>query len=290
MKTALIDIGSNTIRLVIYENNKEIKNTAVYAGLISDVSDGKISPEGIFKIISALNSMKKTATEYECGDIYAFATASLRDISDKDGLCGCIYESTGIKIEIISAEKEAYYDFLGLKSVLNIDSGAAFDLGGGSCQIIVFEKNLPRESASFKIGSQRLYDEFVSGVIPSEEEIGAVRRYVRRCISDMALLKGIGCEKIYAMGGAVFALCALKEKYFPSGSSCLTKNDFKNIMTLSEDKIKAVVPKRLKTVIPAAATMLEILNYTAAEQICATGAGVRDGILAEKTDGMAKNA
>ena len=87
MKTALIDIGSNTIRLVIYDGKKEIKNTAVYAGLISDVYEGEISQEGIFKIVSALRSMKKTANEYSCDEIYAFATASLRDISDKDGLC-----------------------------------------------------------------------------------------------------------------------------------------------------------------------------------------------------------
>lgn len=290
MKTALIDIGSNTIRLVIYDEKKEIKNTAVYAGLISDVYEGEISQEGIFKIVSALRSMKKTANEYSCDEIYAFATASLRDISDKDGLCDFIYQATGIKIDIISEQKEAYYDYMGLRSIYDDENCVAFDLGGGSCQIIVCEKNSPREVKSFKIGSQRLCDCFVSEVLPNEDECGAIRRCVRRAVSDMVLLKGIGCSRVFAMGGAVFALTKLKRECLQSDGEYLTKDDLEKITHLSHEKIEAIVPKRLKTVIPAAYTMLEILEYTGAERIIATPVGVRDGILEEKLSEKAKNA
>ena len=283
MKTALIDIGSNTIRLVVYDGAKEIENVADYAGLISDVSEGEISAEGIFKIVCALNRMKKIALEHECDNIYAFATASLRDISDKDGLISYIYENTGINMEIISAEREAQYDFLGIRSICTDENGVAFDLGGGSCQIIVYEKNFPRESASFKIGSRKLYDEFVGGVLPSDEEKIKISRFVRRSISDMPILKGFSDGKeIYAMGGAVFALCSLAKKYFSLNENVLDEKILCKICTLTESEITTVVPKRLNTVIPAALTMTELIKYSTASRIVATSVGVRDGILSDK--------
>jgi len=120
MRIALIDIGSNTIRLVVYDGDKEIENTADHAGLVAEVSEGKITPAGISKLTTALVSMKKRAIELGSEKIYAFATASLRDIEDKEGLISFIEETSGIKIEIISGESEAMYDY-----VVNRD----YDLG-----------------------------------------------------------------------------------------------------------------------------------------------------------------
>ena len=279
MKNALIDIGSNTIRLVIYDNLKEIENVADYAGLIADVKDGMISAGGIAKIICALTKMKKTSADFGCENIYAFATASLRDIQDKESLVEAIKQATGLQIDIISGEAEAEYDYGGLKAVNNIRDGAAFDLGGGSCQLMVFKNNSVEQSVSLPIGSLKLYTDLITNILPSADEVNKISSKVAKELGAIEKLSQCGFEEIFAMGGAVFALCALDKNYLGGNGTTLTKDSLTGIMTLSHDDILKLVPKRDKTVVPAAITMLEILKFSGAKRIVATPAGVRDGIL-----------
>ena len=281
MINALIDIGSNTIRLVVYEGFKEIENYAEYAGLIADVSNGEISPVGIGKIITALLSMRKRAETLCASNIYAFATASLRDIEDKESLVSCIKAATGIEVEMISGEAEAYYDYLGLKKVDNIQDGAAFDLGGGSCQIMVFRNDNVEGAVSLPLGGLKLHTEFVKGNIPSSDEREQLAEYVKSKVLSFKPFINCGFSRLCAMGGSVFALDSLAKVYF--GDDCRLDGEvLKKLCTLTEEQICNVVPKRLKTVVPAAIVMLELLETSGAEEIVITTAGVRDGILFSK--------
>lgn len=279
MRTALIDIGSNTIRFVAYQQDKQIENFAEHAGLIADVSEGKISANGISKLVNALTAMNKRAAELQCDNVYAFATASLRSIDDKKGLSDYIRSASGVEIDFISGEQEAMYDFEGLRSMYSESSGAAFDLGGGSCQLMYYEKDKVREFKSLPIGSLKLYTEYVSGEIPTAEEKGRIARSVRARLSDLALLKNCGAPKLYAMGGAGFALAKISAHLFGGDGKTLTRDELGKITEVSEAELLSIVPKRVKTAIPAAVTMLEILKFTHAGEIEVTSAGVRDGIL-----------
>lgn len=278
MRNALVDIGSNTIRLVVFDGNIEIENYVEYAGLIADVSDGEISPVGIGKIVKALLTMKNKAIEYGAENIYAFATASLRDINDKESLVSFVKNATGIEIEIISGDKEAYYDYLGLKNINNITDGIAFDLGGGSCQLLVFRNENVEGSVSFPLGGLKLHTDFVKGNVPDSLEMSAISDYVKSKLITFKPFENCGFQNIYAMGGSVFALSSLKNKYF----GCDAKLDaeiLKKICTLSEEQIREVAEKRLRSVIPAALVMIELLEFSGAKEIIISEAGVRDGIL-----------
>ncbi len=277
MRNALIDIGSNTIRLVVYEDMKEIYNEAHYAELIKEVFDGKITEGGIIKLFKSLSYMKQKSEELNVENIYAFATASLRDIEDKDALIKEIKNLTGIEIKIISSEKEAYYDFLGLKSAYNVDEGLAFDLGGGSCQLMSFSGGTVREAISVPIGSLKLHSLFVKDILPTEEEQKKILEYTRRQISSLKEFNGFGT--IHAMGGAIFALSALSDKYLDGAP--VSKETLREITKLTYDEICEVVPKRVKTVIPASLTMMSILQLSGAKTIVPAQASVRDGIIYE---------
>ena len=280
MRVSLIDIGSNTIRLVIYEDGREILNIANHANLISAVRNGEMSVEGLSKLVSCLKEMKIKIKEHKCDDTYAFATASLRDISDKESLCSCVKELTGIEIDIISGDEEAIYDYLGLKKLHGVESGMAFDLGGGSCQIIVYDNGEVKGHKSLKIGSLKLYGDFVSGLLPDRNEKEKISAHVKEQLLGLEYAENTGCERIYAMGGAAYALMQLSERYF--GGEKLDVNTLQKITELSESEILAVCPKRLKTVIPAAVTVIEILNFSKSMYLYPTTAGVRDGIYMSK--------
>ncbi|MBP3361359.1 MAG: hypothetical protein J6N52_10930 [Clostridia bacterium] len=279
MRTALIDIGSNTIRFVAYQQDRQIENFAEHAGLIADVSGGRISPAGISKLVKALTAMNKRAAELECDTVYAFATASLRNIEDKRSLSDYIRSVTGTEIDFISGEQEAMYDFAGLRSMYNESSGAAFDLGGGSCQLIYYERDKVCEFKSLPIGSLKLYTAYVNGEIPTEEEKSRIARRVRIELSKLALLKQCGADKLYAMGGAGFALAKVSAVLFGGDGKRLSCQELEKIAGVTAQELLSIVPKRVRTAIPAAVTMIEILKFTGAAEIEVTEAGVRDGIL-----------
>ncbi len=284
MISALIDIGSNTIRLVVYDNDKEIENYADYAGLIADVSDGEISIVGIGKIIKALKMMKERAEKLGSETVYAFATASLRDIKEKDELVSFIKDATGIEIEIITGEAEAYYDYMGLQMVNNVTDGAAFDLGGGSCQIMVFRNNQVDASVSLPLGGLRIHTDYVKGTLPDTDEKIKISDYVRDTVAKFTPFVSCGYDKLYAMGGSVFAIRSIAETYF--GSDCrLTEGVLRRICSLSEEELYKVAPKRIKSVVPAAIVMSELLKASGANEVVPTEAGVRDGILFSKVLG-----
>ncbi len=281
MINALIDIGSNTIRLVVYDGEKEIYNHADYAELIKEVSGGKITENGVLKLCKSLMSMKVKSKAYRAKSIYAFATASLRDIEDKNALIKQIKEVTGIDIEIISSEKEAYYDFLGIKSLKNASEGLAFDLGGGSCQLMSFSDGEVKETVSLPIGSLKLHSLFVNNVLPATEEAEKIADFTKNQLNCLKQFNGY--EVIYGMGGAVFALSALSAEYFEGSAICM--ETLEKLTKLSVDEINAVAPKRIKTVIPAAITMMSILRLSGAKVITPVEASVRDGIIYEMMHG-----
>ena len=277
MRNALIDIGSNTIRLVVYDGIAEIYNEAHYAELIKEVFDGKITEGGIIKLFKSLSYMKQKSEELNAENIYAFATASLRDIEDKDSLVKEIKNLTGIEIKIISSEKEAYYDFLCLKNTNNINEGLAFDLGGGSCQLMSFSDGTVKETISVPIGSLKLHSLFVKDCLPTQEEQEEILKYTSGQISCLKRFKGY--DIIHGMGGAIFALSALSDKYLEGAP--VSMETLSEITKLTFDEICEIVPKRVKTVIPAALTMMSILSLSGAKTIVPAKAGVRDGIIYE---------
>ena len=88
MKIGVIDIGSNTIRLAVYDSEtlEVIKDGVNYAGLIAYVDRNEISEEGKRVLCSGVEEMREVAEGEECEKIIAFATASLRDITDPQSL------------------------------------------------------------------------------------------------------------------------------------------------------------------------------------------------------------
>ena len=107
----IIDIGSNTIRLVTYDKRKAVSNFGVNSEIISDTKNGILSGCGIDKLCDAiLDLIKKRENE----EIYAFGTYAMRVLRNKEEVEKRVFEKTGINIDILSGKQEAEYDFYGL--------------------------------------------------------------------------------------------------------------------------------------------------------------------------------
>lgn len=295
MKHAVIDVGSNTIRMVIYnvdgENLEEVAHERDFAGLITYVTDEKLSDEGKNRIISTLNKMAEVCRQEECENICCFATASLRNVKNIDSVLEEILNKTGIKMSIISGEDEARYDFLGLLCEIDETSGIGFDLGGGSCQLFKFSESKLEFFKSLKIGGQVIYKNFVSGDIPTKEEMHKIYDYIHSELSALPKLKDNNNQVIYAMGGAArnAAKYELITKNITSSLKgfILSKERLVDIcykVTQTEDgkqSLTEIIPDRLTTLIPGIITIIAILDFTGADKIKIVTNGVREGFVYE---------
>lgn len=168
MFIASIDIGSNTVLMLISEVDLEMKNFRPVKNYYRIPRLGKglsrdqnISEEKIVELISILDKFKNEAEKFGCENIICVATNAMRVAKNKDEIIARVFESNSIKINIISGEEEASLSFLGATSSLNTSKYFVIDIGGGSTELILGTKKGIEIKKSFPIGVVSFFEKFV---------------------------------------------------------------------------------------------------------------------------------
>ncbi|MGN0374254.1 MAG: hypothetical protein ACI4EN_02050, partial [Butyrivibrio sp.] len=217
-KKAIVDIGSNSMRMVMYEidgnHYKKIIDEKTFSGLITEIKKDKMTDIGLSKFCYFLNYVKELCRIADCSDITCFATSAMRKVSNKEEIIALTKLKTGITMVILSEEEETYYDCVSILSKVNESEGAALDMGGGSCQIFKFGEGKLLEGDSFEIGSLYLYDRFVKGLLPTENEIKDIRNYVRKTLAENTALKDLGRSEVYVFGGTMRAIYKIFDEMY----------------------------------------------------------------------------
>lgn len=195
MLYCVTDIGSNTVKMNIFDRSDEGGMNLVYAvsstlGLAGHRSDGALTDRGVELLTALLLKYRKDAEAHGCDELHAFATASLRNISNTDQVCERILRRTGMYIDVLSGEDEARMSFLGMKRELgDAEQGLTIDLGGGSCELIRFEHSEPTDSVSIPLGCVLLRDRFIrSGRFPNADESRKIYSCVRDAVDACGIL------------------------------------------------------------------------------------------------------
>ncbi len=288
---AVIDIGSNTMRLSVYSiHDNEIKpmfhrkNTAA---LISYVDEkGCMTERGINKAISVLLGFKKVIENVRIQNVYVIATASFRNIQNRQQAVDAIKERTGFDVNVISGEEEGVCGFIGAAYNVEIDSGLLIDIGGGSTEFVFYKDKKICRTYSIPMGSLSLYANFVSGLIPTKGEYKIIKKYVRAQLAVIeegetptAILCGVG--------GTNRAACKLSNDYYdlPLSNRSLKPEQIKTLLRSFYDdedgveRILRVVPDRIHTIIPGMILLRTIAKRFNCENIIVSEYGVREGYL-----------
>lgn len=144
-RIGLIDIGSNTIRLVIFEFDKktglnELLNIKTPARLSQYLTeDLAMNDEGIGVLTETLSSFKKVADKFEVDALHPIATAAIRQSTNRDKILEKIKKELNIKIKIINDQEEAFYGFYAITHTTDINDGVSVDIGGGSTEVTLFK-------------------------------------------------------------------------------------------------------------------------------------------------------
>lgn len=207
LKTGIIDIGSNTIRLVLYKYSQEeglhefgnIKTVARLRSFIN--SNGEMSEEGIQLLEDTLTSFKKILDDYEITDVKAAATAAVRQAKNNKEIIERMQKTTGIRVDLLSGKEEAFYGFFAVAHSMDTPSAVTIDIGGGSTEITIFRDKSLQHSFSFPFGTVSLKQKFVSGEILNSDEKKELRQFVKKQFEKLKWIPNASLP-IIAIGGS----------------------------------------------------------------------------------------
>jgi exopolyphosphatase / guanosine-5'-triphosphate,3'-diphosphate pyrophosphatase len=187
IKKAIIDLGTNTFQLLVVEQDgmkyKTVHEDSYAAKIgMGGISSGIITEEGIQRGISGLRYFQQVFDSEGVikENVIATATSAVRNAKNGKEFCMRVLEETGIKINVISGEEEATLIYEGVKLGMDIgtEPSMIIDIGGGSVEFIICNKNRIMYKQSFEIGGQRLMDKFMSTDPISSRSVSALRDYL----------------------------------------------------------------------------------------------------------------
>ena len=186
MRIAIIDLGTNTFNLLVAELQDDTTFKTLYKNKIpSKLGEGGINIGIILPIpfqrgLDALKTYQKVIGEYKAEKVFAYATSAIRSASNGDEFAEKAFQETGIQIEIISGDREAELIYYGVRSAVEMDNRLSLimDIGGGSTEFIIANKQEIFWEHSFQLGAARLLERFHESDPISHQERKALTEYL----------------------------------------------------------------------------------------------------------------
>ena len=297
---AVIDIGSNSVRLVVYEgltrSPTPIFNEKVLCGLGRKVqSTGLLATDAVDKALTALRRFRALCENIEVPKLYVIATAACRDARNGPDFIRRAEHICGTTIEVISGKREAELSALGVVSGFHRPDGIVGDLGGGSLELTDVRAHRLGRGLTFPLGGLALQD-------ISSDSIKKAQKIVNKALDDATLLAGGKGRSFYAIGGTWRSLARLHmwQKGYPLHVMhgyvipAREAQEFASLVhrvqpaTLS--RIEVVANAR-RPLLPYAALVLDrLIAIARPKDIVFSALGVREGLLYAMLDGEERRA
>ena len=289
MNIAVVDIGSNIVKMKIYASDtKEINETYSVvnnAKLISYIKDNVLSLEGILLLCNIISEFKQLAKEKNADVFTCFATASLRRTNNVEDICNTVYGTCQEKIHLISGDDEAFYSFMGVKHTMdNFPDEAIFlDMGGGSTEIVYCKNKNRLSSESMGFGSLSLCLEHPGNDFDAMRKT-AVDFYKKTKVYPKETKTAI------LVGGTSLAIYKLYRHFYKvTEDHTMTfenlKNMYEKLKVFDSEIIKLLektVPHRVNTSVSGLAAYVGLFEELKVENVTVSTCGIREGYVYEK--------
>jgi len=287
---AVIDIGSNSARLVIYQESSKYgfhliceRKSKVRIGEGAYEAGGYLQPIGIHRAYSALKEFITTTKHYPVSKILCVATSALRDAPNGLEFTAWIKKELNLDIEIIDGQKEALFGAIAAQNLLPIKDGITIDIGGGSSDIALLKDSKIVATYSLNIGTVRLKELFFDKNRPLDE----ARNFIKKELNSLP--KAFKSKQAIGIGGTARTLTKgiMKAESYPFNTihafSYKTSEHmeyFKNISEATLNLLKYLyIPKgRFDTIREGTLIWEEILTHIGASRVITSGVGVREGV------------
>lgn len=296
MKYAVIDIGSNTVRLAVYltdgDNFSPVFSQKYTIGLAGYVTDGFLQPEGIRKACDTLLQCRSLIALFDgIAETYVFATASLRNVQNTQEAVDQIFMVTGFSVDVLSGQAEAYLDYYGVLHEAPLENGLLFDIGGGSTEIVTFAHDGPGLIESLPIGSLNLAQAYVEKIFPKQKEKEAMLGKIHKTFRKRKLHQLPAFPHLCGIGGTARTLLALvqAQQDLPESQRVITLAQIRTLEkalwkrdTDARNLLLQNCPDRLFPIYPGLLILDALLDLNECESVYVSKYGVREGYLRRK--------
>lgn len=292
---AVLDIGSNSVRLVVYERHARALTVLYNEKSASTLgrgvaATGKLADVSMDRALRALRRFDLVCRLMDAGPIYAIATSAVREASNGPEFALAVEEIIGVPVRVLTGEEEAHFTALGLVAGLPDFEGIVGDLGGGSLELAAVTSGKDISGETFGLGVIRLQDD-------SEMSLTSARAIARTRLETSHILKGSKANTFGAIGGTWRALAKLhqtRHKYplhmvqgyaVPATEILALCEELSGESKLNLDDVSG----GRRDLLPyGAAVLAEVLRQGGFEEVVFSALGIREGYLYDLLDENSK--
>jgi exopolyphosphatase/guanosine-5'-triphosphate,3'-diphosphate pyrophosphatase len=284
---AVIDVGSNTIHLLVGEVQNgavlPITGEKVSARLGAGVDEtGSIEKTRIPLAADAISLFARLAALNGAPQPAVLATSAVRDAKNGQALVEKVLEKAGLEMRLISGDEEALLGFRGAVSALGPDfpwdtPALVIDLGGGSAQLILGDAaNGPQKRVSLPLGSNRTTERFVHHDPPDAGELDKLREAVLGVLPEWELPEG---APVVAIGGSARATLRLTREVLTAESLGELAQQISAKPSAVLAREEGLAPERARVMPAAIITLAAILEHFGGSRLMVARGGIREGAL-----------
>ena len=297
-RTAIIDIGSNSARLVIYEKTSRYgfhliceQKSKVRIGEGAYEKGGYLQPIGIKRAFLTLQSFIYTIEKYQANKTICVATSALRDAPNGSQFVAWIKKELGLAIKIIDGQKEAAYGAIAVKNLLPVQHTVTIDIGGGSADLALIENGKIIDTFSLNVGTVRLKELFFDKETSRKEAYTKAKAYTQEELKRLppsfkaAVAVGIGGTARTLSKGIMKQVDYPLDKLHAFTYDLEAHRTYLEAITHSSAKgLKRFKLKksRYDTIREGTLIWLEILSTIGAQKVITSAVGVREGVFLEQ--------
>ena len=280
-RIGIIDIGSNSIRLVVYDAHKRspvsIYNEKVMCALGKGLAaSGVLNPQGVEMAKSALRRFIAMGRNMQISVLHVMATAAIRDASDGADFTRWVEETHNVKVDVISGKEEARLGAFAICSTIHRPQGITADLGGGSLELVRIDDDKTSNRESLPLGSLRLLDE-------SKGDRDKITKIIDKNFAKISWLDAEKTPNIYPIGGSFRALAKM---HMEANNYTVDTKKFlvflREISAMSVEKLEKSAGKRASALTGAAMVLEKLITQSKPEQIVFSASGIREGYVYDK--------
>ncbi|MFI7587959.1 Ppx/GppA family phosphatase [Spongisporangium articulatum] len=187
MRLGVIDVGSNTVHLLVVDAHPGARplpasSHKIELRLAEHLDDsGHVTDDGCRALVEFIESCVEKAEDLGVEETYGFATSALREAGNGEQVLAAVRGRTGVDLRVLGGKAEASTTFLAVRRWFGWSAGRllVLDIGGGSLELAAGNDELPDVSLSLPLGAGRLTRDRLPGDPPALDDVRATRRYVR---------------------------------------------------------------------------------------------------------------
>ncbi len=298
-RTGVIDLGSNTTRLIVMESEPGIcfkltDEVSEVVRLAQGVGDsGMLQPGPMQRAIEALAMFNSFCRATDVSQVIAVGTSALREARNQAEFLERLAQVSNLQLRVLSTDEEAYYGYLGAVNSLPFSDGFVFDTGGGSTQVVAVNERRPQRFFSAQAGVVRFTERYVTSDPVSRRDFKALDQGAAAIFGELDWFQAQAGQRLIGLGGTVRTLARIdqKRRNYPFDRSHgyvlsleaveETIEKLRRSNLRERENISGLNRDRADVILAGAVIVHQLMHQSGFSELMVSGQGLREGLFYE---------